>query len=84
MSKITSLDRIRPGESAIVSKICLEGNMKRRLYDIGLIKNTRVKCVGVSPMGDPIALLIRGAVIALRSDDCKKIFVFGEGGREWG
>ena len=43
--------------------------MRRRLQDIGLISGTRVECVGVSPLGDPAAYLIRGAVVALRSRD---------------
>ena len=43
--------------------------MRRRLQDIGLISGTRVECVGVSPLGDPAAYLIRGAVIALRRED---------------
>ncbi len=80
MNNISSLDMIKPGQSVIISKICLDGSMKKRLYDIGLIENTSVRCVGVSPMKDPIALLVRGAVIALRCDDCKSILVFGEEG----
>jgi ferrous iron transport protein A len=34
-----------------------------------------VECVGESPAGDPKAFLIRGAVIALRSEDSKKVIV---------
>ena len=49
--------------------------MRRRLLDIGLIENTEVTCVGRSHGGDPAAFLIRGAVIALRRADCKKILV---------
>ena len=40
------------------------------LRDLGLIENTRVVCLGRSPMGDPSAYLIRGTVIALRRCDC--------------
>lgn len=51
------------------------GSMRRRLLDIGLINNTRVECLGRSPGGDPSAFLIRGAVIAIRSEDLKDILV---------
>ena len=44
--------------------------------DIGLTENTAVECVGRSPAGDPTAFLIRGAVIALREEDCKNILVY--------
>lgn len=43
--------------------------------DIGLVENTPVECVGINPMGDPAAYLIKGAVIAIRSHDCSDIYV---------
>ena len=69
---------INPGEKARVKKILTTGSMRRRLLDIGLINNTLVECVGKSPLGDPAAYLIRGAVIAIRREDSKKIIVSGE------
>ena len=63
------------GQSCIVSEIITRGSMRRRFLDIGLIENTVVKCVGQSPSGDPKAYLIRGAVIAIRSDDSGEIIV---------
>lgn len=75
MNGETSLCDICPGESAIVLSLKATGGMRRRLLDIGLIKDTRVTCVGRSPFGDPRAYLIRGAVIALRLEDCALILV---------
>ena len=49
--------------------------MRRRLLDIGLSDGTEVQCVGRSPMGDPSAYLIRGAVIAIRSNDSRGVKV---------
>ena len=66
------------GQSCIVSEILTRGSMRRRFLDIGLIENTVVKCVGQSPSGDPKAYLIRGAVIAIRSDDSGVIIVWEE------
>lgn len=73
-----SLDEIKPGESAVVTSLLVHGSMRRRLLDIGLVEGTRVQCVGVSPLGDPAAYLIRGAVIAIRSADSRDVLV-GEG-----
>ena len=66
---------ICPGEHATVCALGGKGAMRRRLLDIGLIADTEVECVGRSPGGDPSAYLIRGAVIALRKEDCKNIFI---------
>ncbi len=64
-----------PGQSAVVRSLEAAGSIRRRFLDIGLTENTRVECLGRSPGGDPSAYLIRGAVVAIRRDDCKKILV---------
>ena len=64
-----------PGQSAVVLSLAAAGSIRRRFLDIGLTENTRVECLGRSPGGDPSAYLIRGAVVAIRRDDCKKILV---------
>ena len=68
-----SLFDIKPGQRGIVHTLETEGAMRRRLLDIGLVENTLVECLGCSPSGDPSAYLIRGAVIAIRSEDSRNI-----------
>lgn len=80
MQKELLLCDINPGERARVKKILTTGSMRRRLLDIGLINNTTVECVGKSPLGDPAAYLIRGAVIAIRREDSKNIIMWQQGG----
>lgn len=65
------------GESAVVEQLRIHGSMRRRMLDIGLCCGTRVRCVGRSPMGDPSAYLIRGAVIAIRACDSRGVIVRG-------
>lgn len=75
MSENCSLNELNPGQTAVVLELNTKGTIRRRLLDIGLVKDTRVECVGRSPAGDPTAFLIRGAVIAIRSEDLKDIVV---------
>ncbi len=75
MQSKLSLDDISVDERAVVRALDISGSMRRRLLDIGLIEGTEVECVGKSPCGDPKAFLIRGAVIAIRTEDCKKIII---------
>lgn len=70
-----ALSSLQYGQSGIVSAVETEGAMRRRLQDLGLISGTRVKCVGVSPLGDPAAYQIRGAVIALRQEDSDTVLL---------
>ena len=72
---MNSLNDINPGEQAVVNALLSTGSMRRRLLDIGLVENTVIECLGRSPAGDPTAFLIRGAVIAIRSEDCENILV---------
>ena len=74
-----TLNTIPEGGKVRVSRLLSSGSMRRRLLDIGLIPGTRVTCQGHSPAGDPaadpVAYLIRGAVIALRAEDASQILV---------
>ena len=71
----SNLSELLPGEIAYVSELQTEGAIRRRLSDLGLIPGTRVECVGESPAGDPVAYLIRGAVIALRRKDSSSVLL---------
>lgn len=71
----TTLSSLAEGTTATVRVMNSSGSMRRRLMDMGLIEGTRVICLHRSPAGDPTAYLIRGAVIALRSEDTGKIMV---------
>ena len=66
---------LKNGQKAVISELTVFDDMRRRLQDIGLIEGTVVECVGKSPLGDPAAYLIRGAVIALRSEDSGQVLV---------
>lgn len=75
MNTISSLDGLERGQTAKVQSLLATGSMRRRLQDIGLIEGTQVECLQKSPAGDPVAYLIRGAVIALRSEDSETVLV---------
>ena len=66
------LNRLIIDEEAVVAKI---GEKSRRLKDLGLVEGTKVKCVLRSPLGDPYAYKIRGAVVAIRKEDASQIMV---------
>ncbi|MCI8554682.1 MAG: ferrous iron transport protein A [Clostridiales bacterium] len=70
-----TLDSLPEGRKARVRELLSTGSMRRRLLDIGLIEGTNIECLQRSPAGDPVAYLIRGAVIALRSEDSSRILV---------
>ena len=46
MTNQLSLNDMIPGEAAFVSDLLTTGSMRRRLLDLGLIRDTRVECLG--------------------------------------
>ena len=72
---LENLFDIKVGQKCEISDILINTPLKRRLIDIGLTPKSVVKCVGKSPLGDPKAYLISGAVIALRQEVAKEIRV---------
>jgi len=66
---------LRPGQTAIIKALNSTGALRRRLLDMGLVEGTPVECLGVSPGGEPRAFLIRGAVLAIRGEDCRDIVI---------
>lgn len=75
MTNEIRLDEMIPGEIAVIRELRMEGDMRRRLQDLGMIEGTTVECIGKSPSGDPHAYLIRGAVIAIRAVNGKDVLV---------
>ena len=76
MEKGSGLNTICPGESAFVKSLNSSGALRRRLLDMGIVEGTRVECLGMSPGGDPRAFLVRGAVLAIRDQDCRDIMIY--------
>lgn len=75
LDTLIPLNQLQIGSIGRVKLLTSDGITRRRLLDLGLIKNTCVESLRRSPSGDPTAYRIRGAVIALRSEEASKIFV---------
>lgn len=75
MERYISLDALPIGQKGRVKMLTSDGSARRRMLDLGLIVDTVVEALLKSPAGDPVAYNIRGAVIALRSEEARKILV---------
>jgi Fe2+ transport system protein FeoA len=61
------------GQAGVVVALDLHGAERRRLLDLGLVPGTVVVAEMRSPLGDPVAYRVRGASVALRQDQARKI-----------
>ena len=74
MGEIT-LSTLEVGKWGSVGEIALTGSIRRRLQELGFVRGTPVQSLYDAPSGSPRAFGIRGAVIALRRDNAREIFV---------
>ncbi|GMV37261.1 MAG: hypothetical protein AMXMBFR61_17690 [Fimbriimonadales bacterium] len=75
MADNLTLDRLAPGESARVVSLASEGPERRRLLDLGFVPGAQIRASLRSPLGDPTAYEVRGALIALRREQAARITV---------
>lgn len=73
--RLLPLHLLPPGSFGKVAQLTANGTSRRRMLDLGFIKNTVVEALRRSPSGDPTAYQVRGAVIALRSEEASNILV---------
>lgn len=73
MEDARSLWQLAPGHRAWVGELSAQGELRRRLRDLGFVPGAQVECLGRSPLGDPAAYRVRGAVVALRRRDAQLI-----------
>ena len=74
MGELT-LNDIKTGSSAVVTKIGSLGPLKRRLVDMGITPGVRIFVKKVAPLGDPIEIKLRGYKLSIRRSEAKNIFV---------
>ncbi len=68
-----TLDKLKIGESGVITVVRGEGALRRRLLDMGLTPRTTVMLRKVAPMGDPLELCLRGYELTLRLEDAENI-----------
>lgn len=76
-----TLASLKSGEEAKIigiSKAC-RGAQRRRLMDLGIVNGTTIKYQMESAGKDPIAYIVRGAIVALRKAQAEQIFISKEG-----
>ena len=69
------LSKLIPSKSGRVQKLFLKPAKCIRLQELGMLPGNTVACVCAAPSGSPLVFWIKGAMIALRRDDCEKIVV---------
>lgn len=75
MEKNCRLWSLSPGDWGQVTRVPRKEPLASRLADLGLLPGAEVQYLFPAPAGEPRAFRIRGAVVALREEDCQGIWL---------
>ena len=75
MKNDITLNKLKVGESAIITHIKGSGKLRQHFLDMGLIPQTLVSIIKFAPMGDPIEINLRGYTLSLRLSEAEQIVV---------
>ena len=72
---MTTLDSLKPGQTARILGIEGQDGVAMRLMEMGLIDGETVELIGYAPFGDPIEFEVRGYRVSLRSTEAQRVTV---------
>jgi ferrous iron transport protein A len=73
------LRHMASGQKGVISKVRAEGELGRRIRDIGLVPGTPIQIRGRAPLKDPVAVRVRNFTLTLRNSEADFIHVDVEG-----
>jgi ferrous iron transport protein A len=71
----TTLDTLKPGEKARITKVRVKGPARRKLFDMGMVAGTEIELVRNAPLGDPMDYRIKGYHLSIRKEEARQIFI---------
>jgi ferrous iron transport protein A len=66
---------MKENQSGIICAIKANGELGRRIRDMGLVPGTKIKVHGRAPLYDPVALRLMGFTLTLRNNEADYIEV---------
>ncbi len=69
------LRQMRVKQSGIVREVNANGELGRRIRDMGLVPGTQITIQGRAPLRDPVALRLMGFTLTLRNNEADYIEV---------
>lgn len=74
-SEVKTLNDLPLNTKGYIQKLNCDGNIRRRLLDLGFVEGASITPVLISPSKNPRAFSIRGTLIAIRKEDANFINV---------
>jgi len=78
MPQEIGLRQLKVDTAASISNITADGELGRRIRDMGLVPGTQLRVIGKAPLRDPVAIRLRDFTLTLRNNEADHITVITE------
>lgn len=75
MSNLCPLRELKLGQTARIASVKAEGELGRRIRDMGLVPGITLEIIGRAPLRDPVAVRLPGFTLSLRNNEADFIIV---------
>lgn len=75
MAQDMCLRKAKVNQKLKIRTVSADGELGRRIRDMGLIPGTEVSVIGKAPLRDPVALRLRDFTLTLRNSEADHITV---------
>jgi ferrous iron transport protein A len=72
---IILLRQMSVGQKGTVAKVTAQGELGRRIRDMGLVPGTPLQIQGRAPLKDPVAIRLRDFTLTLRNNEADYVSV---------
>lgn len=70
-----SIRRMNENQTGTIATITAQGELARRIRDMGLVPGAKITIKGRAPLKDPVALRVMGCTLTLRNNEADFINV---------
>jgi len=70
-----NMRQMKKQQAGIIAAITTDGELGRRIRDMGLVPGAHVKIQGRAPLNDPVAIRVMGFTLTLRNREADYIEV---------
>ncbi len=72
---LTPLRKMKVNQRGRIKAVNANGELGRRIRDMGLVPGTEIMVVGRAPLRDPVAIRLKGFTMTLRNSEADHIMV---------
>ncbi len=70
-----NMRQMKSNQTGTISAVKANGELGRRIRDMGLVKGTEIRIQGRAPLNDPVSLRLMGFTLTLRNSEADYIEV---------